>query len=551
MNQDTEQNQETAAIMRYLIEDRGLFPETLSHFGVVADLQGFRSKGDKDGYDTLPCFALPYIRANDQQPYAHKWITRHKSMKSTPGQTRGFFNERVLGDYKRHLDECDQDPNKVRRPLIITEGEIDCMSIYQSCSVSCQFVVSLPNGWGATNRNLDCFHKHDELLKRAPAILVAGDNDEAGSSLSQAVMQYATYVLGTASVRAVEWPEGCKDANDVLRQHGSPKIAQLVQDAKTIDFRGATIYNEFNFPERPAPEIFRTGLKFLDEVLCFPTGELVTILGVPGAGKSQMAAFLLRTIAGNEQIRCGIFCMETNPTRLRNQFHKMMHGVPFDGADPKLQAEFKIENSKYITYIDVNEEEDDVDLDITWVEDQIRTAAARERCRIIAVDPWNMIQHERESNISETKHCEIVLRKLKRLALKLNICVVIVHHPPKLKERYPLGGDAADSQQFFNKSAMGLTVHFERFNDMGEQPGYAETKGGFATLGASVQPALTRNTPQVEECFLLCWKSRDEEEYGVKKGRHVMLSYDPKTGSYSEEPWEPLSREKRDAPKKY
>ena len=73
--------------------------------------------------------AFPYLR--DGKPYAAKFRTIDKRFSSTKGVSRGFYNADAL---TRDKDQ----------PIVITEGEIDCLTVLQSGFLR---AVSLPDGW--------------------------------------------------------------------------------------------------------------------------------------------------------------------------------------------------------------------------------------------------------------------------------------------------------------------------------------------------------------------------------------------------------------------
>lgn len=142
--------------------------------------------------------AFPY-RA-DGQSYAAKFRTVDKRWSSSKGKTRGLYNVDALrADYDL--------------PIVITEGEIDALSVIQSGFTR---AVSLPDGWTEQGNKTDALIEAEEDLRKAPFVIVAGDNDKAGESLPRAVCN----LLDGMDVRFVEWPEGCKDANDVLMLMG-------------------------------------------------------------------------------------------------------------------------------------------------------------------------------------------------------------------------------------------------------------------------------------------------------------------------------------------
>ncbi|WP_258182241.1 toprim domain-containing protein, partial [Bacillus halotolerans] len=125
-------------------------------------------------------------------------------------------------------------------------------------------------------------------LRRSPFVIVAGDNDEAGESLPRAVAN----LLRGHDVRFVTWPEGCKDANDVLVAFGEGKLSECLQTARRIDPPGGFITSLIDLPPMSRRRVLRTGLDWLDDRVAFELGAMSVGTGTPGAGKSTMTTFI-------------------------------------------------------------------------------------------------------------------------------------------------------------------------------------------------------------------------------------------------------------------
>jgi twinkle protein len=105
--------------------------------------------------------------------------------------------------------------------LVITEGELDALAAI--CS-GYRFVVSVPDGApppgspGTTGPGDEATGKfaflwnNRERLKRVKRLTLAVDNDPAGGQLRQELVRR----LSAARCSFVQYPDGCKDLNDVL-----------------------------------------------------------------------------------------------------------------------------------------------------------------------------------------------------------------------------------------------------------------------------------------------------------------------------------------------
>jgi len=93
------------------------------------------------------------------------------------------------------------------RKCIIVEGETDCLSFME---IGRTDVISVPTGANANLGWMDRFMESHFADKEV--IYIAVDNDRKGKELQKALVAK----MGEGRCKVVEYPEGCKDANEVL-----------------------------------------------------------------------------------------------------------------------------------------------------------------------------------------------------------------------------------------------------------------------------------------------------------------------------------------------
>jgi twinkle protein len=412
--------------------------------------------------------AFPYRR--NGQAYAGKFRSvDKKDWRSSQGVTRGLFNEDCLrtGD----------------GPVVITEGEIDALSVIQAGYLR---AVSLPDGWTVEGGKRDALLEAEVLLRQAPYVIVAGDNDEAGASLPKTVAN----ILAGHDVRYVTWPDGCKDANDVLVKFGEGEVSRCIVEAKRIDPEGGFITGISDMPPLPSRRVLRPGMKPLDFVLAFEVGAMSVGTGTPGSGKSTLTTFAAYHVAKHENVRVGFMSFETHPYRTRDHLCRLHCGKPWAEISPKQQAEvaqfldahFRIVHRTY----------DEGAHHLEWAKRMIYTLAVRDECKLIIVDPWNELEHMPMPGESMTAYINFALQQVRQWAEQYDTHICLVAHPRKMntegKPRSPTGYDIADSAAFFNKPSLGFSVHQE-LDDDGEK---------FVRLST--------------------WKVRDVQLYGIEHG---------------------------------
>lgn len=445
--------------IKWLQEARKLDGALLAHLGVKATSHPQLGQA----------VAFPY-RVNGEASAA-KFCTVDKQFRSTQGVSRPLYNIDALRGFK------DQ-------PIVITEGEIDCITVIQS---GFERAVSLPDGWTEQGNKIDALNDAIGDLMDAPFIIVAGDNDAAGESLPRTV---ANLLPGT-DVRFAEWPEGCKDANDVLMAFGEGEVAACLNRAKRMDPPGGFITAISDLPPMSRRRVLKGGVDLIDERLAFELGAMSVGTGTPGAGKSTFTTWVAHHIAAHEHIRVGFMSFETHPHRTRDHLSRLIAGVPFDKLAGPMKAKalatmderFRIVHRTFDT---------DAGHHLGWLKSMIHTLAMRDQCKLIIVDPWNELEHLPENGESMTSYINFALQQIRQWAEKLEVHICLIAHPKKMdtsrEPRAPLGYDIADSAAFFNKPSLGFTVH-----------------GGVTDTGARFTEIKT-------------WKVRDTQLYQIDKG---------------------------------
>jgi twinkle protein len=113
--------------------------------------------------------------------------------------------------------------------VFITEGELDACALVEA-GIPANEVLSVPNG--AVEKPADEPEREArgyayvlEALKaglsKVKKFVWCGDMDGPGRSLRSDMAK----ILGVARFWFVDWPEGCKDANDYLKTDGADAVS--------------------------------------------------------------------------------------------------------------------------------------------------------------------------------------------------------------------------------------------------------------------------------------------------------------------------------------
>jgi len=462
--------------------------EWLENRGLNADMlaeMGFRS-GEHNG---KPLLKIPFERDGAEYVYKYRSIGEDRRFFSLPkGIEKSLWN----------IDALRRDPEM---PVIITEGELDAVSVMQ---VGFDRVVSLPDGWSVMSEDIDVVDPSaklrpiievEALLRDAPSIIIANDNDEVGTNFSLLMRR----LFEGCDVRRAKWPDGCKDANDVLVHHGADVLNRCIQRAERIDPPGMRIFAPSEMPEREGRRVLRPG-PGLSKMIALEVGQISVSTGVPGSGKSTFATFLADRIRGEENCRVGFCLMETPTPRLRTQLSLLVGGKHWASLPDRDRERL----DRYYRIVErVDFENADECHDFGWIKTMVHTLAVREQCKLIVLDPWNEIDHLPAPGESLTNYANIALTRLRQWADSYGCHIHLVAHPKKIPEgTMPGGYDIADSAAFANKPALGWSV------------GYSDS--------------ADKNSPTK----IQVWKVRDRELYGFGP-RYGILDFDPAAMSYS------------------
>lgn len=468
----------------YLDASRGIDPEAAARYGVT--MRQLKAGG--------MAVAIEYRRAGETVGHKLRPVDPGEGPRfffHPKGATRDLWNVDVLGD-----------DTLADMPVIITEGELDAMS----CVVAgFPRAVSIPDGW-TLNYNGDDGPKsrpilaNAERLRKSPFVIIAGDGDDTGASFVRAVSN----MLDGHPCKFLDYPEGCKDANDVLRKYGVGELARVLNTARWCDPEGGRITGFSDMPPMPPMQIFRPGFDPFDRVILFHAGFPTIVTGIPSHGKSTFLTCALHHTVRTNGIRVGMAMLETPAFVLRDHLARLNTGrtwemlarIERDKLSEQLDRDYRI-----LHKIDA----DRAPHDLGWVRDMMHAAAVRDGCKVIMFDPWNEVDHAPEKGESLTAYTNVALARIRQWAERFDCAVAIVAHPTKMqaqagaKPQPPLGYDISDSSAWYNKAAIGVTVH-----------------------------QVDGDDPHVR---VINWKSKFQQQYGIGKGK-ISLDFDERAMSY-------------------
>jgi twinkle protein len=342
-----------------------------------------------------------------------------------------------------------------------------------------QMVTSVPDG--APSADAKAFNTKFEFLERAQGItdayksvVIAVDNDGPGRRLEQELVRR----IGAERCLRVEWPEGCKDANDVLVKHGWEPLRKLVVEAKPYPVEGLFTCNDFSrevecLYDKGEKCGLTTGIKVLDGLYTVRPSEFTVLTGIPSHGKSNLMDCIAVFMARLHAWKFLFFSPENWPVErhIQSLLEKYLE-KPFDRngresyrmTKPEMQEGMKWINKHFhFLYPEAGT------FSVDTILKKARAAVFRYGVNGIVIDPWNELEHEMEG-LTEAQYLSRELSKLRQFARRNFIHVWVIAHPRNLQKdksgRYqpPTLYEISGGAHWRNKADNGLCVFREKFD---------------------------------------------------------------------------------------
>jgi twinkle protein len=423
---------------------RGLTDKVIKRNKLGHDIKWFaKSKAN------LPCISLPYYKNNELTGIKYRAITKEF--------TADAGAEPVVYGY----DDIKGDV------LIWVEGEFDKLAVEEAGYQNC---VSVPNG----SQSAACLDKIVDIIRHIKTHIIAVDNDNAGLALKNELIRR----LNPAKCRTVTMPNGSKDANDVLLNHGPDELKKCIDGSARVPIKGLVKPSELlsklseNYYKKGDVGL-STGWHNLDQLYRVKTGQWTVLTGIPNHGKSELLDAIMVNMIVRHNWKFGIFSPENYPIETHMQkIVKKIVGKPF-GVD--YQGAMSHEDmigcanalNSNITFIAADEDTHSMESLLELTESMILS----EGINGMIIDPWNMIEHNKPNNVSETEYVSSALSKVTFLVRKYNIHLWIVAHPTKMakigdKYTIPMPYDISGSAHWNNKADNAVTVYIDSGADV-------------------------------------------------------------------------------------
>tara|TARA_R110002096_G_scaffold152138_1_gene315084 strand:- start:1224 stop:2870 length:1647 start_codon:yes stop_codon:yes gene_type:complete len=265
------------------LRDRKISLATAKKYGVKAVVN---SKGE------IVKHYYPYYTANEISGYK---VREPNKLFSWQGQAKesGLFGQQAF--------------NSGGKYVTLTEGECDAMAAYELLGSKWP-VLSVKNGAGGSVKDVK---QNLEYLEKFDNVVISFDNDKVGKEAARKVAK----LLTPGKARILTLSEDYKDPNDMLRQglHQNYVTAWWASNIYTpagvlnLTDNLEKLINREKIESVPYPW---SGLN--EKLYGMRRGELITLTGGTGLGKSSITRELEHWLLNETQDNVGIIALEEN-----------------------------------------------------------------------------------------------------------------------------------------------------------------------------------------------------------------------------------------------
>lgn len=460
--------------------ERGLSVEALEHFGVSS-----KEVTDKEGV-LQHVIGFPYRHENGGVVNVKQRFLP-KSFRQVPQAPKYLYNLPAL---------------RGQEVAVIVEGEPDVIACYMAGWAN---VVSMQDGAPGFLRDKETGEiigvaevgsKGDGFLEASAEdifagirrIIIATDNDISGNKMAEWLIEK----YGVMRCWRVEFPEGCKDANDVLRKHGAKALSDTLANAKPTPMPGV---RPLSAHREAVKKLYRegyakgvtTGWEEFDSFWMPELGHTVIVSGWSSHGKTSWLNHLFVNLAHINEWNVALYSPEQGDDgEMLRRFVQIANDAPLlPGAEHRMSEEAMDLAIDWVgeRFFEIHHEgKNDQGFSSLTVPEILARAepmVVRNNLKVLVLDPWNEIEASRPKGMTVEEYVSASLSTIKNWAKRNRVLVIVVVHPRKpesiksAEDSAPHPYEAAGAAHWYNKADVYLTVHRVKY---GEEAGKTTVK---------------------------------------------------------------------------
>ena len=346
------------------------------------DLPVISGKRYFNGFGELD--AVGFVYGDQSQPSAIKWRAINQKAFTQEGAARHFYGIEFIPDDAKEL--------------IIVEGECDALALASagiaavSCPNGAPQMVSGKSFSPEDDNKFSYIWEARELIDRCDKIILATDNDKAGHALAEEIARR----IGRAKCWAINYPAGCKDANEVIQQHGVEALKDVVSKSQPLPLKG--VYSAKSYIQ-DVQDIFAKGvgsgespgIASIDDLFTIAEGQLSVVTGVPSSGKSEFVDQIMVNLAQNCSWKFAVASFENPPHfHIAKLSEKIVGKAFFEGEAARMTNKELTDCSNFIDkHFVFLDSRDGAVSTIDSIIDRAKQAVMRLGIRGLVIDPYN------------------------------------------------------------------------------------------------------------------------------------------------------------------
>ena len=385
------------------IVDRNISERTCKKYGVSVKT------------DSMGNITNHYYPYHDKQ--GSKIATKTRYTKSKEFSVQG--NTHQAGLFGEHLFS----KNKF---VIITEGEIDCLSAYQMFYTGKYEtpVVSIKHGVASAVKDIK---NSLEWLEQFQNILINFDNDEQGKEGALKVAE----LFSPGKCKIMHLPQEFKDASDCLVKNKIQIYTQAFWNAKRFAPDGIINANTlFDDIIKPSVQSFVQypfeGLNKMTYGL--RASELVTFTSGSGLGKTQVIRELVHHLLKQTKDNLGLLMLEENPVVTSKgimsiEANQRLHLPDVHISKEEWQKHFDATTGSGRVFLFDHFGSNTIDNIIS----RVRYLAKGLDCKYIVIDHVSIIVSD-QSHGDERRALDEIMTRLRTLVQETGVAMIVVSH---------------------------------------------------------------------------------------------------------------------------
>ena len=350
-------------------------------------------------------------------------------------------------DFKKGLDKakewCEKDTMPILfgmdqakdfdKPLIITEGQLDSLSVAEAGFPN---AVSVPTGatgftWYTYNR---------QWVEQFSEIIVFGDCEHGHITLIDGLAARLSKDIVVKCVRYEDYL-GEKDANDILRRYSAKAIRFAIEHAEVPKLNNVKRLADVQNVDMEKMEKIRTGIDELDRCIRgMAMGQLVILTGKRGDGKSTFMSQIVAE-ALNENRSVFVYSGELADFHFKNWLNLQIAGDEYllvykdSFKEPVYYVPSELEETINLWYRDrafIYDNNYIVDGDeFESLPETVEKVIQQFNVQLICIDNLMTAMEKVTENSNLFLAQSNFVGKLKAIAMKYSVVIVLVAHPKK------------------------------------------------------------------------------------------------------------------------